>query len=85
MDITLYSSAGCGYCTRTKELFERAEVEYNEVRFQDLSGEDQQALQEQYPNATGFPIVVIDGEFVGGLVQVAKKFLKEGLVSAPKK
>ena len=85
MDITLYSSVGCGYCTKTKELFARAGVEYTEIIWQELEGDVQVEIQERYPTATGFPMVIIDGEFVGGLVHVAKKFLKEGLVSAPQK
>ena len=33
----------------------------------------------------GFPFVVIDGEQIGGLVEVAKLFLEKNLVSVKKK
>ena len=37
-----------------------------------------------YPHVTGYPYVIIDGKEIGGLVETAKFFLKEGLVSVNK-
>ena len=37
-----------------------------------------------YPDAISYPYVIIDGEEIGGLVEAAKYFIKEGLVSARK-
>ena len=39
----------------------------------------------QFPDAKGFPYVLIDNEPVGGLVEAAKLFLDKGLVSTKKK
>ena len=83
MDIQIYTNEGCIWCTRTKELFARANVEYNEIKWQDLEVDDQLKLKTKYPDVTGFPVVIIDDEFVGGLVDTAKVFLKKGLVTAP--
>ena len=85
MDIQIYTNEGCIWCTRTKELFARANVEYNEIKWQDLEVDDQLKLKTKYPDVTGFPVVIIDDEFVGGLVDTAKVFLKKGLVTAPSK
>ena len=38
----------------------------------------------QYPNALGYPYVIIDGEELGGLVEVAKYLVKNGYVSSKK-
>mgnify|MGYP005665114057 FL=1 len=64
-------------------MFARANVEYNEIKWQDLEVDDQLKLKTKYPDVTGFPVVIIDDEFVGGLVDTAKVFLKKGLVTAP--
>ena len=85
MDITIYTTQGCVWCSRMKELMERAEQTYTEVSWQDLTGDEQVALGEQYPDIKSFPFAIIDGEFYPGLVPVAKKFLDDGLVSAPQK
>jgi glutaredoxin len=83
MEITIYTNEGCIWCTRTKELMARADVEYTEIKWNSLSTDEQLKLKDDVgPNLRAFPAVVIDGEFVGGLVDVAKIFLKKGLVSA---
>ncbi len=64
-------------------MMARAEVEYTEIKWSSLSLDEQHKLKHELgPELQAFPAVVIDGEFVGGLVDVAKIFLKKGLVSA---
>ena len=78
MDIVIHTTQGCFYCDQMKELCKRANVEYN---YLEISKEQ---LTEMFPNATGYPHVVIDGKEIGGLIEAAKFFLKEGLVSVNK-
>ena len=82
MDIIIYSTPGCFYCTQMKELCKRAEVEYKEhVVEQDITmGE----FHNLFPHVAGFPHVIIDGKVIGGLVETAKYFINEGLVGANK-
>ena len=83
MEITIYTNEGCIWCTRTKELMARASQEYTEVNWQKISVEEQVAIKEKFgEKLQAFPVVIIDGEFVGGLVETAKIFIKKGLVSA---
>ena len=79
MEIIIYTSTGCFYCVQVKKLCKRAELEYTAI---DIS---QDELKEMFPNAQGYPWVVIDGEEIGSLVDAAKKFVKEGLVSSGKR
>lgn len=80
MEIKVYSSPGCYYCTQLKELFKRANItDYEEQVCS--SGEE---VRVDYPNANSFPYVIIDGKEVGGLVQTAQVLLEKGLVSAKK-
>ena len=49
-----------------------------------MSVKEQVELKQKYPSQIrAFPVVLIDDEFVGGLVETAKIFLKKGLVTAP--
>jgi len=83
MEIKAYTSPGCFYCDQLKELFKRAEVDYEAI----VVGGDytQEQFKQGFPDATGFPYVIIDGERVGGLVETAKLFLQKGIVSSRKK
>lgn len=82
MEIIAYTLNGCSSCNKLKELFNRAELEYKEILLPvDISLED---FQQIYPGVSYFPYVVIDGEPVGGLIETAKRFVKEGLVSSKK-
>ena len=80
MEITAYTLPGCSSCDTLKELFERAAVEYKEVTLRkDISAEN---FQLMFPGVNSFPYVTIDGERIGGLVEVAKLFVQKGLVSS---
>ena len=89
MEITIYTSTGCVWCERMKELMTRANQEYTEILWQELTAAEQKEFGNQWKdheNFNGsFPCAFIDGELVGGLVPVAKKFMADGLVSAPQK
>jgi len=82
MEIKLYTKPGCKYCRQAKILFERANLQYEEVN---CIGDNAEKLKEDYPDATGFPWVIIDGEVVGPLTETAKLFLEKGLVTSPQK
>jgi glutaredoxin 3 len=84
MEILIYTSQGCVWCSRMKELMERADQEYTEILYQSMSGDDQEKFRNEFPDASSFPVAIIDGEYIGGLVPVAKLFLEKGLVSANK-
>lgn len=82
MEITSYTLTGCPSCNHLKELFKRANVQYEEIVLRvDMSIED---FQQIYPSIGNFPYVIIDGEPVGGLLETVKLFVKEGLVSSKK-
>ena len=82
MEIIAYTLPGCSACQTLKKLFQRAEVEYTETTIhKDIS---LVKFTQDYPNVSVFPYVVIDGERIGGLVEVAKLFVDKGLVSSKK-
>jgi glutaredoxin 3 len=83
MDIIVYTTPGCTYCSQVKELFNRADLEYAEVLVNTL--ELKEEMLSKYPQAKTYPHVIIDGESIGGLVATAKLFLEKGLVATKRK
>lgn len=82
MEITSYTLENCPSCGYLKELFKRANVDYNEVVVRkDITVEE---FGQLYPGISNFPYVIIDGEVVGDLLSVAKLFVQKGLVSSNK-
>ena len=82
MEITIYTSQGCQWCDRMKELMKRADQKYTEYLWQEIDGDTQEQIVRQFPDIKSFPVAIIDGEYAGGLIEVAKKFLSDGLVSS---
>jgi glutaredoxin 3 len=83
MNIHIYKTIGCGYCTKVIELMERAGIPYDST----LVGTDitREEFKELYPRASGFPYVIVDDEPIGGLTETVKLFVEKGLVSSKKK
>jgi glutaredoxin-related protein len=82
MEIIIYKVSGCSYCVKIEELMHRANVQYKTVHVgKDISRNE---FSSMYPNATGFPYTIIDGNPVGGLVDVVKLFVEKKLVSSKK-
>jgi glutaredoxin-related protein len=83
MDIKVYTLPNCSACAHLKELMGRANQTYSETQIgSDITMEE---FRQEYSNINMLPYVIIDGEEIGGLIEVAKKFLKEGLVTPPQK
>ena len=82
MEILIYTTSGCFYCDQAKQLCGRANVDYQTIEVGvDMTRED---FTKLYPHVIGSPFVIIDGNEIGNLVDLAKHFLKEGLVSVNK-
>lgn len=82
MEITIYTTFGCIYCEKIKELMKRADVKYTPV----VVGKDitREEFKIKYPFAPGFPYTIIDGKEIGGLTETVKLFVEQGLVSSKK-
>jgi glutaredoxin 3 len=82
MDITIYTTSGCIYCEKIKELMRRADVEYQTI----VVGKDitREEFKIKYPFAPGFPYTIINDQEIGGLVETVKLFVEKGLVSSKK-
>jgi len=81
MEITVYTSEGCFYCTQIKELLKRADLVYDEIR---VNNKNRAEFMGKFPTAKGYPFTIIDETEYPSLIDVAKFLVKEGLVSAKK-
>ena len=86
MNVTIYSKHNCSYCTDAKMLLSSKGIQYKEFKLnEDFTKE---SLQQLFPSATTFPVIVVDGFNIGGFNQLQKmlneqtnatgKFLTEG-------
>jgi len=80
MEVKVYTSPGCYYCTQVKRLFERAGL----TDWEEVTCKKSEDLKKDYPNASSYPWVIIDDKEIGGLVETARYFLQLGLVSSKK-
>tara|TARA_B000000557_G_scaffold72627_1_gene57526 strand:+ start:429 stop:701 length:273 start_codon:yes stop_codon:yes gene_type:complete len=90
MDITLYTTRGCSSCAHAKQLCNRANVEFTEIEPGAPNQIAKWEFQTQFPDVRAFPFIVIkqEGEEdiqMIGVVDLAKLFLKKGLVSSKRK
>lgn len=84
--IEIYSRTNCSYCSYAKNLLDLKKINYTEYKLnEDFTKE---GLLELYPTARTFPVVVIDGFYIGGYTQLAEtlasqetdqKLLNEGI------
>ena len=61
---TIYSKPSCGYCSQAKQL-----LEMEQLPFEYLTLGTHYSLQEfmeLFPDACSFPMIVKDGECIGG-------------------
>tara|TARA_B100000965_G_scaffold195317_1_gene163190 strand:+ start:581 stop:862 length:282 start_codon:yes stop_codon:yes gene_type:complete len=79
MNVIVYSSHGCFYCEQMKLLMEKANLTYKEI---EVDVTNRASFIKKYPDAKGYPYVIIDGKPIGGLVETAKELLKKGLIHA---
>ena len=75
----IYTMEGCKYCTLAKELFERADIDYVEMKIdEDISREEVKELLQK--ETVSFPQIIFEDNNVGGLIDAAKIFQDRGLV-----
>lgn len=80
--ITAYTLQGCVHCMHLHELLERSDVPNDRITYvdvgKDISKED---FLKKFPEAGGYPHVLIDDKSIGGLVETAKYLVKKKMVS----
>lgn len=71
MNILIYTKPDCPYCTSAKTLLNTRGIGFSEMKLnEDFTRE---FLLENYPSARTFPVIVVDGFYIGGFEQLKQK------------
>ena len=74
MYVDIYTKDDCQYCFQAKRLLAMSNIQYNEKKLDvDFTRE---FLTEKFIGAKSYPVVVVDGMFVGGFSNL-KALLEE--------
>tara|TARA_B100000287_G_scaffold247788_1_gene232928 strand:- start:7487 stop:7813 length:327 start_codon:yes stop_codon:yes gene_type:complete len=82
MKIEAYITTGCTYCTHLRELIFRANLQDDTTYIKVGKHITREEFIEKFPNANGYPYVVIDGVEYAGLVPTARFFVEQNLVTS---
>lgn len=70
MNVVIYTKENCSFCTQAKMHLLSRNIPYTELRLGvDFSREQ---LKEIYSTATTYPVIVVDGMYIGGFTELAK-------------
>jgi glutaredoxin 3 len=73
--VEIWSKPDCPYCSRAKSVLRTNNIQFTEkVLDRDFTREQ---LLETYPTAKSFPVIVLDGFYIGGYTQLAQKLNEE--------
>lgn len=73
--IELYTTENCSYCTKAKNILTTLKLEYKNYTFgRDFSRE---YLLEKFPSARSYPVVVVDGEYIGGYTELEMRIMEQ--------
>ncbi len=69
--VTVYSAANCSFCSRTKIMLEKWDIDYNEVRI-DGDNAAMKEFAEVTNGARTVPQIIIDGRAIGGFTELTE-------------
>ena len=75
MNVVIYTKNQCSFCTNAKTLMNTKGIHYTEMRL----GEDftREYLLENYPTAKTFPVIIVDGFYIGGYQEFQKMLTEQ--------
>lgn len=71
MNVAIWSKPQCPYCDMAKRLLEQKDIQYVSVTLgEEFTRED---VVNRFPTAKTFPIVEVNGEYIGGYNELRKR------------
>jgi glutaredoxin 3 len=73
--VEVWSKPDCIFCTKSKSILNNFNIQFEEK----MLGVDfsREYVMEKFPTARSFPIVVVDGFYIGGYNQLEMKLNEE--------
>ena len=82
MQITIYSTNNCVYCTKAKNLVKNLGLDYEEKGLEkDFGSDPSKMLEDIGKPVRQMPQIKIDDELIGGYNQLVEYFEKQGKVN----
>ena len=78
MNFTVYSRAGCGYCSKVVQVLKLAKL--NHVIYELGKDYDREGFYGQFGEGSTFPQVSVDGKNLGGCTETVKYLQENNLV-----
>jgi glutaredoxin 3 len=72
----IYTKPSCSYCVAAKKLLESKGEQYIEIQVGKDIDVDQ--VKQKFPGVRSVPVIVYNGEFVGGYVNLVERFEGDG-------
>ena len=72
---TIYSKPCCGYCLQAKDLLEQNNLDFEYLQLG--THYSLQEFMELFPNTRSFPMIVKDGECIGGYNDLVESLKQE--------
>lgn len=80
MEVEIYTKDDCAYCYMAKMMLQEKNIQYKEQRlFVDFFREE---IIEKFPTAKTFPIIVLDGFYIGGYTNLIEHLAKNNCSSS---
>ena len=75
LSIGLYTKDNCVYCIKAKELLKIKGLKYKEQKIE--CSQEREQLKKKFPEARTYPIIVVNGEWIGGFDQLQELLREE--------
>lgn len=72
----VWSQTNCPACSEAKQLLDRFGIQYAEKMI-GINGYTKKDLIDKVPSARSVPQIFLDGEYVGGLLELKKALLSD--------
>ena len=76
--VTVYSTAACPICDKTKHLLSKWTIPFQEIRLDQQPGELRR-LTQLTNGARSVPQVLIDGKWIGGFTELTELHMEDQL------
>ena len=71
--VEIYTKDNCSFCDKAKALLATHKIPYKEYKLNEDFTRD--IIREKYPLATTYPVVVVDGFYIGGSVELSETIM----------
>lgn len=77
--VEIWTKDDCSWCVRAKEFLRSQRIAFTEYK---ITSENINSVREEFPDAKTVPIIIVDGEWIGGYEDLVKRAYEGGWMLA---